>query len=208
MTIKPGSPWGEVVDRPPALVDVGSDAALAAELAAASATGPTPPGPTRFMLVTGGDLLRTVGGPSPPDRAHRYPIDLLRVTLDGQDLIAVAHVVVRGPGPLGWWRGPVVAVMNVGRLGAWDVAPRAHPNDGRLHLVEVAPSMGVRDRWQARRRLPSGTHVPHPAISISRPTRFVLDVGGRLHAWLDGVDRGRVGSLTVTVEPDGAVVYA
>ena len=64
--------------------------------------------------------------------------------------------------------GPIVAVMNVDRLGRWDVAPRAHPNDGALDVVEVDAAMGVRARWQARRRLPTGTHVPHPAIRTRR----------------------------------------
>ena len=55
-------------------------------------------------------------------------------------------------------------MLNADRIGAWDVAPRAHPNDGQLDVVEVDASMGLRDRWQASRRLATGTHVPHPAI--------------------------------------------
>jgi diacylglycerol kinase family enzyme len=81
------------------------------------------------------------------------------------------------------------------------VAPRAHPNDGLVDLVEFAAAMGPGERWKAWRRLPAGAHVPHPAIKARRASAFQLDAGGR-HVWIDGVDLGPAGTLSVRVEPD------
>ncbi len=134
----------------------------------------------------------------------RFPIDVLHVTADGRELLAVAHVVARGHS---WWTGGILAVMNVDHLGHWDVAPRAHPNDGRADAVTVDAAMGRRARWQAWRRLPTGTHLPHPAITAERMTTasWTFDPPRRL--WLDGVARGTVRSLEVALAPDAAVVH-
>lgn len=192
MTIRPGADWGELVDAPAGLLDVGSDAAVAAGV-----------DDGRPVRVRGGDLLATVGGPAPGGELRRLPVDLLRLETDAGTFRAVAHVVVRRS----WWRGPLLAVMNVDRLGRWDVAPRAHPNDGRADAVEVDASMDVRARWQAWRRLPTGTHLPHPHVHVRRfaDTTWSFERPQRL--WVDGVRRGTVRSLRVVVEADAAVVH-
>lgn len=200
MTIRPGSPWGEVVACPPGLITVADDAALAWYLDA---------NVDAALRVTGGDLARTVGGPSTGPECRRYPIDGLRVVLDGDDAhahLAVAHVVVRRPGPLGWWRGEIWAAMNVSRLGEWDVAPRAHPNDGRIDVVAVDAGLSVRARWHARRRLPTGAHVPHPAISLTRPSTATWR-GAPAAVYVDGVRVAQARSVDVTVDPDLAVIH-
>ncbi len=56
--------------------------------------------------------------------------------------------------------------MNAQWIGSWDVAPRSHPNDGLLDRCEG--DLSLDDRWKARGRLPSGTHVPHPGIAEQR----------------------------------------
>ncbi len=61
--------------------------------------------------------------------------------------------------------------------------------------------MGVGQRWKAWRRLPAGTHVPHPGITVRRVAAVQLDAGGR-HVWIDGVDAGPARALSVRVEPD------
>ena len=197
MTIRPGETWGEAVPVPDDLVDVAGDAEVVAHLEG---------GDDRPMRLVGGDLLRTLGGPSTGERLQQFPIDVLRVEADGRRFAAIAHVVARDRRWAGW-RGPIVAVMNVDRHGRWDVAPRAHPNDGRADVVEVDASMGPRARWQARRRLPTGTHVPHPAIHTGRATERAWHFERPLGLWVDSIRRGTVRSLRVTVEPDGATVH-
>lgn len=191
MTIKKGEEWGTPIDRPAPLPVVGSDADLAR--AAEDATG-------SVFALSDGDLHRSLGSPQLGDRVvlQRLEIDGLLVELDGQPSLAVAHVVVRRR----WWRGPLLAVMNCDHLGAWNVAPRAHPNDGRFDVVEVAASMPLRARWEARRRLPAGTHVPHPDITVTTGTQRTWQFDPPLGVWVDGVDRGRHTALTVTIAPD------
>lgn len=196
MTIRPGEMWGEAVTVPDGLLNAATDAEAAALV-----------GGDRPVRLTGGDLLTTLGGPSNGTGLWCFPIDVVRVVADGQELVAVAHVVARASGPFGWWRGPIVAAMNADQLGRWDVAPRAHPDDGRLDVVEVAAAMGLRARWHAWRRLPTGTHVPHPAIRVSRVAARGWQFERPQTLWVDGIDRGTVRSLDVTVEPDGAIVH-
>ncbi len=168
----------------------------------------------RPLLLRGGDVHAALGAPTgaaPGDggkvTATRLALDVLRVEADGFGGLAVAHVVARGRGRLGRWRGPLAAIMNVDHIGRWDVAPRAHPGDGRLDVVEVAASMGWRARWQARRRLPTGTHVPHPDITVRRLARIELAFDQPREIVVDGVRRGTARRVTVTVEPDAATVY-
>lgn len=198
MTIKPGSVWGEVVDTPTGALVLHRDDEVASAIERAE---------TRPLIVRGGDLHRTVGAPSAPGTAVRIPIDILRVTTDGATMTAVAHVLARRPGRFWWMRGRVVVAMNAEHIGRWDVAPRAHPNDGRFDLVEVAASMSVRERWQALRRLGTGTHVPHPRIASRRSREETFTFDRPTGLWLDGVVRGTVRSVTVRVVPDAAEIY-
>lgn len=200
MTIRAGEAWGEVVEPPRGLVTASDDAAVAALLDSEARDR---------VLVTGGDLLRTLGGPSRDGRRRRYPLDLLRVELDGEPAgAAVAHVVVRRPGRLGWWRGPLWMAGNVAHLGSWDVAPRAHPNDGRVDVVAVAATMSMRARRQARRRLRTGSHLPHPEISVTRATTASCRPGRGAVIIIDGGPARRAALVTITVAPDAATVYA
>lgn len=197
MTIKRGEDWGTTVERPPDAVEAASDAD-AARLVAAG----------RPVVLTGGDLRRTLGSAPAGPTVTRFPIDVLRVDADGTTHDAVAHVVLRRPGPLGWWRGELVAVMNAEFLGAWDVAPRSHPNDGVADVVTVAASMTIRQRGAARRRLPLGTHVPHPSISVARRAEWSATFERPVAVYVDGIRRGDATRVTVRVEPDAAVVHA
>ena len=74
-------------------------------------------------------------------------------------------------------------------------------------MIEVDAGMSVRDRWQAWRRLPTGTHVPHPAITVrrARAVTWTFDPPRRL--WVDGERRGFVRSLEVVVEHGAATVH-
>jgi diacylglycerol kinase family enzyme len=90
--------------------------------------------------------------------------------------------------------------MNAQFLGVWDVAPRSHPGDGRLDLFEADLSLG--DRWKARTRLPTGTHVPHPGISERRVKAVQLDLAPGTSVWLDGERIGTAKALSIRVAPD------
>jgi hypothetical protein len=198
LTVKRGSSWGEPVVVPIDTLEVGSDSELAAALSG---------GEPLSLLVRGGDLHRSLGAPRGAAATTRLPIDVIDVTADDRGFTAVAHVIARRRGRLGWWRGPIIAVMNVDHRGRWDVAPRAHPNDGWLDVVDVDEAMSWRARWQAWRRLPTGTHLPHPDIGARRTRAETFSFDQPLSLWVDGVERGTVRLLSVAVRPDGAVVY-
>ncbi len=208
MTIKPGEAWGRTVPRPADLVVVHGDAELASALSSEqhSAIG-----------VGSGDLARTLG--VTPTRAaslatretvNELPIDLLHVRLDGADdaLVACAHVVARTPWSSGWWlRGRILVVMNAEFIGDWDIAPRGHPNDGRVEVVDVQPSMSARERLAARRRLATGTYVPHPRIATRSVRTGSWEFERPLDVVVDGRHAGRAATLSVDVISDAAIVY-
>ena len=193
MTIRKGHEWGISVDRPADLVGLASDAAVAAHV------GDTPVSPTA------GDLYLTLGAPDPNRSVmQRLEVDAIRVVLDeGTERWAIAHVIARRS----WWRGPVVAAMNVGQIGSWQVSTRAHPNDGLADVVEVDARMSVRDRWAARRRLPSGAHVPHPHVATRRVASDRWDFARPTRVWVDGVDVGRARRVAIDVVPDRYTVH-
>jgi diacylglycerol kinase family enzyme len=155
--------------------------------------------------VAGGDLARTCGGglgarPS----AAKVTVDVMRITLDGNDRTwGVAHVVAHR----GWWRGDVLMVMNAEYYGAYDVVPRSHPNDGRVDVVHVDPAMSIRQRWQARKRALTGAHLPHRHISVQSLTETDLHFAKPVIIWIDGVRYGAVRDLHVVVEPDALTIY-
>ena len=191
MTIAKGEPWGEIVTRPDEIAVATTDAELAAFVVA---------GGDRAIGVSGGDVHTFLGRPAGRGpMAQSLPMDAIHVALDADRRhVAVAHVVLRN----GWWRGRIVAIMNVSRLGAWDVAPSGHPNDGRAELVEAAASMGVRERWAARRRLPTGTHIPHPSITIRHLAHGEVRFERPVDVFVDGVPRGTAVEVAFRVEPD------
>ncbi len=197
MTIRKGEPWGEPGPLPRHGVVVRSDREAREIVTAARRAGePIPP-----LGLLGGDLCRTLGGTGDEGRlrseqAVQLPVDLGAVLLDGRLHWFVAHLVARRS----WWFGRVVVAMNAQYRGQWDVAPRGHPNDGRLDVLDGAPSIG--QRWQARRRLTSGTHVPHPAIEERRVSAVQLDLVRPTPIELDGDDLGEATTLSIRVEPD------
>jgi len=203
VTIAKGQPWGRPVHElalPPA-VEARTDAE-AREVAerARRANEPIPP-----LALLGGDLWRTVGAgadPAPGRDAMALPCDLGSVLLDGRQHWFVAHLVARRS----WWRGRVLAAMNAQFWGRFDVAPRGHPNDGVVEIIDVAPSFRLTDRLKARRRLRTGTHVPHPDITVRRVRAQQETFDPPLRVWLDGVDLGEVHNLSLRVEPDALMV--
>ncbi|NNE74046.1 MAG: hypothetical protein HKN26_10305 [Acidimicrobiales bacterium] len=203
MTARRNQDWGEIGPLPTGRTICATDAELADWYTAQS--GDELP----LVGLIGGDLYRTLGGRGDRERpfrddATRVAIDLVEVTLDGDPTthMGVAHLVARRS----WLFGPVTFVMNADFFGRWNVAPRAHPGDGRVDIVEG--DLGLGDRLKAWRRLPSGTHVPHPGITQRRSAAFNLTFAGPRRIWLDGrpigssvsvAGRVRASALTVVL---------
>jgi hypothetical protein len=199
VTVRKGEAWGETGGLPEGGVVVGSDAEARRVVTAARRAGE----PVPVLGLVGGDLCRTLGGRGDPERlrapgAARVPVDLGSVLVEGVQHWFVAHLVARGS----WWRGRIVAAMNAEFMGAWDVAPRAHPGDGLLEVLDVSAAMSLADRFEARRRLPTGGHLPHPAIAVQRRPAVQVDLDGPTPVWLDGEPVGRARHLSIRVEPD------
>lgn len=201
MTVEKGRPWGEAGPLPEDGMIVTSDAEARAVVEAARRDDRAVPP----LGLLGGDLCRTLGGRGDAARlrspeAVRAPADLGSVLIDGHQHWFVAHLVARRS----WWYGRIVAAMNAEFLGSWDVAPRSHPGDGRLDVLDVG-ALGLVDRLEARARLPSGAHVPHPAIRQSRVPAVQVELDRPTPVWLDGqrVAAGR--RLSIRVEPDALI---
>jgi hypothetical protein len=177
-------------------VVVRSDAEARAVVTAAKRAGE----PVPVLGLLGGDLCRAVGGTGDESRLREggtlLPIDLGAVLVDGRLHWFVAHLVARRS----WWRGRIVAAMNAQHLGPWDVAPKGHPNDGKLDVLDADLPLG--DRWKARARLRTGTHVPHPRIAERHVAALQVDLAPGMRVWLDDELLGEARSLAIRVEPD------
>lgn len=157
--------------------------------------------------LVGGDLRRALGGQR-MEHDLRHDDDVVGAVLDiGAVIIAsrrfafTAHVIARSR----WWSGPVFAVMNSEWLGDWIVAPRAHPGDGRFDLVEARLSVG--DRLKARRRLLTGTHVPHPSIRVRTITNTTIEFGCVRSIYVDHELVGRAESMQIECVGGGLHTY-
>jgi diacylglycerol kinase family enzyme len=78
-----------------------------------------------------------------------------------------------------------VVVANGQYLDGSDVVPRGHPGDGRLEVQVYALAPG--ERRAMRRRLASGTHLPHPRIATGSGRRIDVVVEPPTGAEVDGV---------------------
>ena len=97
--------------------------------------------------------------------------------------------------------------MTAQYLGDYDVAPRSHPNDGKTDILRVAATMPLRVRIAARRRARTGTHLPHPQLSLSQTAATTLTFDRPLVVWVDGRRWGTARELQLTVEPDAYTGY-
>ncbi|HVF33612.1 MAG TPA: hypothetical protein VM933_11305 [Acidimicrobiales bacterium] len=196
MTIRKGEAWGAPGPLPDDGVVVRTDAEARRALESARRDGR----PWPVLGLLGGDLGRTLAAPGSEARlrsaeAMTFALDLGQVLVDGRLHLFVAHLVARNR----WWTRAVVA-MNAQWVGPWNLGPKAHPNDGRLDTFDARLPLG--DLWKVRRRLPTGSHLPHPGITSRRATSVTFELERPLPVRLDGevVDRGRV--LAVRLEPD------
>lgn len=203
-----GETWGSPATGPPDVVVAGGDPHIArvvsdhpgarvalAEPSAsdiASAVGLTSaasPGETELALdaIDLGDgtvAVNVVVLGVPPDRLRRWHRRrALTVSVDDRPVFA--------------GRASTVVVATGQYLRGADVVPRGHPGDGRIEVQVYALDPG--QRAGMRRRLPGGTHVPHPAIVQVAGRR--VDVAA-LRPWaleVDGCRAGRRAALRVGV---------
>jgi diacylglycerol kinase family enzyme len=198
VTISKGAEWGTAATLSADSPVVSSDAEVRTILDAARRAG----NPLPVVGLVGGDLWQAMGEPAGgaerlrSERARQYSCDLGVVAFEGESHIFVAHMLARSR----WWSGRVVAAMNSEFMGPWLVAPRAHPNDGLLDLVDASVPRG--QQWQARRRLGTGRHLPHPGIKVRRTSGEQFEFDRPVLIRVDGTTVGKTRSLTVEIEPD------
>jgi hypothetical protein len=203
VTIRKGRDWGERRPVPDPIVEVTSDAALA-DLVADAWQREAPPPPVALL---GGDLYRTLGGTGDRRRleggqAMAFPLDVGLVQADDRaPVVFAAHVVARRP----LWTGRFAVVMNAAWAAGWYLGPRAHPNDGLLDLTEG--SLPLAQRVLARRRAPTGTHLPHPGLRTRRAARHELGFERATPVVIDGRHRGRGRRLVVECRPDAVTCW-
>lgn len=214
MNIKKGEPWERPATGPADLTVEGGDDVLAAAVRA------HPHARVLFAPAAGSDFARTVAL-SDGTGSMELPCDALLVELDTREVLAVNMVVVGvPPDRQRWWnRAPRVVVKvddrvvhdggaigvivaNGQYLRGADVVPRGHPGDGRIEaqVYDVAR----RERAVMRRRLPLGTHVPHPQIRsvAGRRVEVRAGAGGRpLTVEVDGVPAAPAYAVVVAVAP-------
>ena len=200
MGIRRGVDWGAGGALPDGGVVVSSDRAARDVVEAARRRGE----PVPTLGLTGGDLCRTLGGRGEGARLHEggtvLTCDVGSVLLDGRIHWFTAHLVARRS----WLFGRVLVVMNAAFVGRWNLGPRAHPGDGLLDISDT--SLPLRQRLAAWRRLPSGTHLPHPAIEATRRPAFSTTFERPVPVRLDGVVVGRARQITVRVESEALTV--
>jgi len=190
VTISKGSSYGEPGAKlPEGGVSCANDAAARRIVEAARRDGHSLP----VIGLVAGDLARTLGGTG--DLNVGYPVDLGQVLVDGRLNLFVASCVIRS---CSWRR--VIAVGNAQWLGDWNLWPRGHPNDGRLDVMDARLTAG--DLWKVRRRLPTGSHLPHPRIETRRVKAETLELERPLGVWLDGERLGEGTTFAFRCVPD------
>lgn len=67
--------------------------------------------------------------------------------------------------------------------------------------------MPSRVRRQAARRARTGTHLPHPQLSVAQLTAVELAFERPLHVWVDGRRWLTTDAVRLAVEPGAYVAY-
>ena len=227
MSIRPGDSWGTPTDAAPDLVVVGSDADLAQSLK----SWPHPNPLISFEPNAESDLAKSVGLASFRESALSSdgttgqisaPIDAIEYRFAGNTNLAMNAVEV-GVSPLvlrATSRSKEISVTINGRkffsgvasgvvvangqfIGAADLIPRSHPGDGRLEVHIYSLKSG--ERSAMRRRLATGSHLPHPRIATGSGARIRIEVkGGAWPIRADSELAGRTGRIEFEVQSPAA----
>jgi hypothetical protein len=160
---------------------------------------------TRRIVLTGGDIARSLGNPVVPvvgSACTEVAIDAMLcdiTTTDSRSILAVAaSSIVVGS----YWRGRHLIVSNAGWIGDSNVAPRAHPNDGKVEMLAITSHMSLRQRILARRRMQTGTHLPHPDLSSMQIATQSIVRQNEERLMIDGRKIDNWASISIRVEPD------
>jgi hypothetical protein len=174
MTIKKGEGWGMRIPMPSSIRQVKSDA----ELSQCSRSD--------FVSLSDGDIHRTLGSPhlvNNDSECTLLPIDALQVHVtapDGSERVFLAASRVEIGNFLSLLgRRRYVCITNGGIVKGRNLTPRAHPNDGRFDVLTIDASMTFRNRLIARNKAVTGTHLPHPHISVRQIDTFTTERLGR-----------------------------
>ena len=198
MTIRKGEGWGQRIPMPVSIRQAESDAIL------------SQCSRSDFVSLVGGDIHRTLGSPRPVQDESECTllfIDALQVRVlksDGSEhqFTAASRVEIGSfLSPMG--RGRYVCVTNGGIVNGRNLTPRAHPNDGRMDVMTIDSSMTFRHRLIARNKAVTGTHLPHPQISVRQIDSFdsrKVTRGEKLS--IDGNVITNWSELFVTITPD------
>ena len=77
---------------------------------------------------------------------------------------------------------------------------------GAERTTQSRSGLSVAQRALARRRLRTGTHLPHPAITVRRVQHAHFRFGRPVGLWLDGERVGRCRDLRMAILPDAALI--
>ena len=200
MTIRIGEEWGEAVESAPGGTQtVFTDRDVAQALYE-----------QRLVLVRGGTLHQTLGSPDGDAATRRLPIDLVEIVDTSSETriaVSVANICLVQRGPFSRWRGRVVVVTNCGECLGVTPCPRAHPNDGTFDVLEVDASMRLFQRRLAWKRAESGSHLPHPSLSVWSGAKFCLTVEPNEQIIVDEVDLKFTGDLELRVVADAGEIF-
>ena len=200
MTIEKGKEWGTSIVVPKGVISISRDSDLASQSR------------NTLCQLTAGELWRTLGEPvsrQTGEEATVVPIDALEVSVVEAHhttvMMAVSNVQIGRLFSLTQLvhQQRFVVVTNCGLVDDFNVAPRAHPNDGLFDVVAFSPRMSLMQRVLSRQRLRTGTHVPHPDISVTRLSEFeVFRTGARESLLIDSVPVRDWYSLSIRILPD------
>lgn len=198
MTIRKGEQWGSRISTPSRIRHVSSDA----EIAQCSSED--------FIAVGGGDIYATLGSPafvSESDQCTLLPMDALQVEIllsDASEKSCTAASCIEVGSLISPLKsGRYICVTNGGIVSGRNFAPRAHPNDGRLDIMQIEETMSFRDRLTAKKKALTGTHVPHPSISLRQDETFSTKRSGeREKLRIDGVSVANWIEVSVSIVPD------
>ncbi len=109
---------------------------------------------------------------------------LVTVTVDGRKIFT----------------GPATGILiaNGQFIGAANLVPRGHPGDGRLEVHIYSLNAG--ERSAMRRRLATGTHLPHPRIKTASGASIRVEIiAGAWPIKADSETAGRAGRIEIEV---------